>query len=317
MQRRNSRFIHSLTITILAIVVGLLSISGSLPQTNLVSAISAQEKGGVPSPSPKPKSRPTPRPPTSTSSGARRKITAPAKSRQTAPQIEMALMPAGTFMMGSPDGVGSNDEHPQHRVTVQSFYMGKYEVTQAQYRAVMGTNPSKFKGDDLPVENVSWNDAKEFCRKLSQITGREYRLPSEAEWECACRAGTTTEFAFGRSLSSEQANFDDNFGYGGAPNGIFRQKTTPVGSFQPNAFGLYDMHGNVWEWCEDWYHESYNGAPLDGSAWLSGGEQKYRVLRGGAWTEIRGNVSSAVRDPVLPDNRLHNHGFRLVKLARS
>lgn len=267
-----------------------------------------QEKGGVVAPKP----RSTPRP-------SARKPTAPAKSRQTVPQIEMVLVPAGTFMMGSPDELGDDEERPQHRVTVQSFYMGKYEVTQAQYRAVMGTNPSHFKGDNLPVENVSWNDAKEFCRKLSQMTGKEYRLPSEAEWEYACRAGTATAFAFGDSISSKQANFDGYNGpYGGAAKGVNRRKTTQVGSFQPNGWGLYDMHGNVGEWVEDVSHENYNGAPADGSAWLSGGNSSNRVARGGSWAHFANSILSATRYTPWDTNfRYDGLGFRVALSARS
>jgi formylglycine-generating enzyme required for sulfatase activity len=186
-----------------------------------------------------------------------------------APEIEMVLVPGGSFLMGSPENEPERyfDEGPQHRVTVQSFYISKYEVTQAQWRAVMGGNPSSFKGDDLPVETVSYWEAQEFCARLSRETGRGYRLPSEAEWEYAARGRTATPFAFGSSLSSEQANFIGKFPYGGAPKKVIRNKTTPVGSFAPNAFKLHDMHGNVWEWCEDIYHHDYNGAPTDGSAW--------------------------------------------------
>jgi formylglycine-generating enzyme required for sulfatase activity len=229
---------------------------------------------------------------------------------------EMVYVRGGEFTMGSPasEAGRSSDEGPQHRVTVRSFYMGKYEVTQAQWKAVMGTNPSHFKGDNLPVESVSWNDAKEFCRKLSQMTGKEYRLPTEAEWEYACRAGTTTAFAFGDSLSPEQANFDGDFPYGGAAQGVNRQKTTPVGSFQPNAWGLYDMHGNVSEWCEDWYHDRYNGAPTDGSAWESGGGQ-YRDLRGGSWYYNAMGLRSAYRDNFTPDTRAIDIGFRVVTVV--
>lgn len=234
-------------------------------------------------------------------------------------QLEMVLIPAGTFTMGSPDAEAErgSDEGPQHRVSVGQFYMGKYEVTQAQWRAVMGTNPSRFKGDNLPVENVSWNEAVEFCRKLTQMSGREYRLPTEAEWEYAARAGTTTPFAFGSSLSSEQANFDGNYPYGGAAKGVYRQQTTAVGSFQPNGFGLYDMHGNVWEWCQDWYHENYNGAPSDGSAWESGGEQQYRVLRGGSWNDVGYFCRSAIRYGLAPGVHSGYFGFRVVVSART
>jgi formylglycine-generating enzyme required for sulfatase activity len=237
--------------------------------------------------------------------------------------MEMAYIPAGTFMMGSPasEAQRSSDEGPQHQVTIrEGFYMGRYEVTQAQWQEVMGTNPSYFKdcGGNCPVENVSWNDAQEFIRRLNaRGDGYSYRLPSEAEWEYACRAGTTTAFAFGDSLSSDQANFDGNYPYGGAAKGVYRQKTTPVGSFQPNAWGLYDMHGNVWEWVEDWYHESYNGAPSDGSAWESGGEQKYRVLRGGSWFINGFILRSAFRNWYSPVSRLYYIGFRVVAFARS
>ena len=228
--------------------------------------------------------------------------------------IEMVLVPGGTFLMGSPESEGPDDERPQHQVTVPAFYMSKYEVTQAQYRAVMGTNPSEFKGDDLPVEKVSWNNAKEFCDRVSRITRREYRLPSEAEWEYAARAGTTTIFAFGNSISSAQANFDGSNPFGDAPAGVNRQKTTPVGSFQPNAFGLYDMHGNVWEWCEDWYHNNYTDAPTNGSEWNV--SAVYKVVRGGSWLSNGIGLRSAVRDKLAPDFRLAFVGFRVVALAR-
>lgn len=302
MRRHHSRFRLCLIITLLTIAIGLLSISVSLPPTNLISTISAQEKGGVVLPKP----RSTPRPPIQTPSpSTSRRTTKPTRQRQTAPQIEMVLIPAGTFMMGSPDGIGKSAEHPQYWVTLQSFYIGKYEVTQAQYRAVMGTNPSNFKGDNLPVEQVSWNEAKEFCRRLSWMTGREYRLPSEAEWEYACRAGTTGDYA--GNLDS-MAWYSRNAG----------EKTHPVGQKQANGFGLYDMHGNVWEWCEDWYHESYNGAPSDGSAWVSGGGQ-LRVQRGGSWANNAYGLRSAGRYWYVPNSRpsvFDGGGFRVVADAR-
>jgi formylglycine-generating enzyme required for sulfatase activity len=290
---------------ILFVILSLLLLHSPLLRVNkAVGVISGtQEKGGVVAPKP----RSTPRRPT-----------ASAKPRQIVPQIEMILIPAGTFMMGSPDGVGNSDEHPQHRVTVQSFYIGKYEVTQAQWQAVTGNNPSSFAGcNNCPVENVSWNDAQEFTKKLNVMQSQYiYRLPSEAEWEYTCRAGVTTEFAFGDSLSSKQANFDGNRPYGRAANGTFRHRTTPVGSFQPNAFGLYDMHGNVWEWCEDFSHESYNGAPREGSAWLSGGDGKSRVLRGGSWSDPAVSLRSADRDGNSSAVHNGNGGIRLVAVAR-
>jgi formylglycine-generating enzyme required for sulfatase activity len=210
-------------------------------------------------------------------------------------KLEMLAIPPGEFMMGSSETEGQRykDEGPQHLVRIGYwFYMGQVEVTQAQWRSIMGTNPSNFKHcDDCPVEQVSWKDALEFCRKLSARTRREYRLPSEAEWEYAARADSTTPFAFGETITPEIVNYDGNYPYANAAKGTYRQKTVPGGSLGvANAFGLYDMHGNVWEWCQDWYHDSYSTiageAPADGSAWLSGGEQKYRVLRGGSWDDI-------------------------------
>jgi formylglycine-generating enzyme required for sulfatase activity len=239
-------------------------------------------------------------------------------------KLEMVGVPGGSFLMGSPESDEGrfNNEGPQHRVTVQAFSIGKYEITQAQWKAVMGgNNPSNFKGDDLPVENVSWNDTKEFCQKLAQMTGKRYGLPSEAEWEYACRAGTTTPFAFGSSLSSDQANFDGNYPYGGAAKGVFRQQTTRVGSFSSNKFGLFDMHGNVWEWCEDVWHDSYGGQhdnpPTDGSAWLSGGDSSYWVLRGGSWYVVSRFVRSAYRRVSAPGDGSTGIGFRVAVSART
>jgi formylglycine-generating enzyme required for sulfatase activity len=226
--------------------------------------------------------------------------------RRVAPEIEMVYVTGGSFLMGSPENEPGRykDEGPQHRVTVQDFYIGKYEVTQAQWRAVMGTNPSSFKGDNLPVENVSWNDAKEFCRKLSQMTGKEYRLPTEAEWEYACRAKTTGAYA---GDLDAMAWYDKNSG----------SKTHPVGQKQPNAFGLYDMHGNVWEWCEDQWHDSYNGAPTDGRAWTDiSATGSDRVFRGGGWGYYAVICRSADRHNGAPGDRGDYVGFRLVRVGR-
>ncbi|NEO56616.1 MAG: SUMF1/EgtB/PvdO family nonheme iron enzyme [Okeania sp. SIO3B5] len=212
--------------------------------------------------------------------------------------LEMVAIPGGTFMMGSPENEAerSDSESPQHEVTLQPFYMSKYPITQNQYQAIMGKNPSRFKGGNRPVECVSWYDATEFCQKLSQKTGKNYRLPSESQWEYACRAGTTTPFYFGETITSELANYDGNYIYGKAPNGKYREKTTDVGSFPPNAFGLYDMHGNVWEWCADDWHQNYEGAPTDGSAWLENdGKEDYPVLRGGSWINNPFDCRSAIR----------------------
>ncbi len=213
-------------------------------------------------------------------------------------------------------------EEPCHKVRVPAFYMGKYQVTQEQWRAIMGNNPSYFgkelivkKRGRLPVEQVSWQDAVEFCRKLSAKTGKEYRLPSEAEWEYACRANTTTPFAFGETITAEFVNYDGNNPYGEAPKGIYRAKTIPVGSLGvANRFGLYDMHGNVWEWCEDTWHDSYHGAPDDGSAWVSGGG-KYHVLRGGSWNYYAYFCRAAFRNHYVND--WNHYGFRVVVGART
>ncbi|MDB9398545.1 bifunctional serine/threonine-protein kinase/formylglycine-generating enzyme family protein, partial [Microcystis aeruginosa CS-567/02-A1] len=186
--------------------------------------------------------------------------------------LEMVQIPGVTFTMGSPAGEAQreDDEGPQRQVRVPGFFMGKYAVTQAQYQAIMGTNPANFKGEKRPVETVSWDEAVEFCTKLGQRTGKTYRLPSEAEWEYACRAGTTTPFYFGETITTDLVNYNGNFPYASAPKGEYRQQTTDVGNFPPNSFGLYDMHGNIWEWCQDIYNSSYQGAPIDGTPWLNG-----------------------------------------------
>ncbi|MEG4346619.1 SUMF1/EgtB/PvdO family nonheme iron enzyme [Microcoleus sp. A003_D6] len=227
-------------------------------------------------------------------------------------KLEMVYVPAGSFMMGSPSGEGSDNERPQHQVTfAQPFYLGKYAVTQEQWQAVMGNNPSDFKGAKRPVESVTWNDAVQFCQKLSQKTGKNYRLPSEAEWEYACRAGTTTPFYFGETITPDLVNYDGNYPYGAAPTGLYRQETTPVGSFPPNAFGLYDMHGNVWEWCADPWHGNYNGAPSDGSSWETGGNDN-RVQRGGSWYSYAVVCRAAFRHFVSAGLSSRSGGFRVA-----
>ncbi|MFN6156240.1 MAG: SUMF1/EgtB/PvdO family nonheme iron enzyme [Dolichospermum sp.] len=233
-------------------------------------------------------------------------------------KLEMAAIPGGTFMMGLPENEErkSYDESPQHQVTVPSFFMGKYPVTQAQYQAIMGTNPSYFNGSNRhrPVESVIWNDAVAFCEKLSQRTGKNYRLPSEAEWEYACRAGTTTPFHFGETITTDLANYNGNYTHCGGIKGIYREETTEVGSFGvANNFGLYDMHGNVWEWCQDRWHYSYKGAPTDGSVWLDTEKNTIRgLLRGGSWDNDPGYCRSACRS--LNDLGLNDTyiGFRVV-----
>jgi formylglycine-generating enzyme required for sulfatase activity len=219
--------------------------------------------------------------------------------------LEMVEIPGGSFKMGSSD-IGLARQ-PAHQVNVPSFYIGKYEVTQAQWKAVarlpkvsrdLNPETADFKGDNLPVEEVSWLDAMEFCARLFRATGRVYRLPSEAEWEYACRAGTTTEFAFGETITPEFVNYDGNEPYGKAPKGMERKRTTPIGSLGvANGFGLYDMHGNVSEWCLDTYHSTYEGAPTDGSAWGGKGEGVFvQVARGGDFRYEAERCRSANRD---------------------
>jgi formylglycine-generating enzyme required for sulfatase activity len=242
--------------------------------------------------------------------------------------LEMVKIPEGSFLMGSTDG--NDSEKPQHEVTIKPFYMGKYPVTQEQWRAIanrsdlkinqdLDLNPAYFKdkpdSDRRPVEQVSWDDAIEFCGRLSKLTGRDYRLPSEAEWEYACRAGTTTAYSFGENINEQLANYGRSIG-----------ETTPVGKYPANQFGLYDMHGNAWEWCLDPWHRNYEGAPTDGSVWDEGNETCYQdisknidmllqdnrthVERGGSWIFNPRICRSAYRlNLVIRD---HYYGFRVV-----
>ncbi len=238
--------------------------------------------------------------------------------------LEMMGIPKGTFTMGSPKDEleRESNEEPQRQVSVNAFLMGKYSVTQTQWQAVaklpkvntdLQPDPSNFKGANYPVEQVSWHEATEFCDRLSKQIGRDYRLPSEAEWEYACRAGTNTPFHFGPTLTSALANYDGTSTYASEPKGVFRKKTTAVGSFPPtSAFGLYDMHGNVWEWCLDHWHDKYQGAPTDGSAWVTGGNASLRLLRGGSWDADPWDCRSANRGRSGPGSRSYNIGFRVV-----
>ena len=236
--------------------------------------------------------------------------------------LEMVLIPSGTFQMGSPEDEPERNaerESPQHLVTVAAFCMGRYPITQAQWRVVaampqverkLDPDPSNFKGNLRPVERVSWHDAIEFCARLSAHTERQYRLPSEAEWEYACRAGTTTPFHFGDIITPEVANYNGNYAYGKGPKGEYRQATTPVDHFGiANGYGLSDMHGNVREWCQDPWHSNYEGAPTDGSAWL--GNSSSRVRRGGSWLNDPRDCRSAYRNDFLAEDRLNNIGFRV------
>jgi formylglycine-generating enzyme required for sulfatase activity len=256
---------------------------------------------------------------------------------------DFVIVEGGTFIMGSPESESWREkDEDQHEATVGSFYLAKYEVTQRKYREVMNGNPSYFKGDDLPVEGLTWFDAVRFCNALSQEEGltlayaiddekvvwnraaNGYRLPTEAEWEYACRAGTTTPFNVGTSVSSEQANY-----YGTHPYmienyyrsrekletlpGVYNEKTIRVGSFAPNSWGLYDMHGNVGEWCWDWYGAYTSESQTDPMGVPSG---TFRVNRGGGWNDFGKHLRSAYRAAHPPVNGIFNLGFRLARNAQ-
>ncbi len=259
--------------------------------------------------------------------------------------IEMVFIPGGTCQIGSPESENDHNstESPQHLVKIPPFFMGKYPVTQEQWDLVatmpmvsreLKSAPSNFKGANRPVERVSWYDAIEFCARISQRIGHTFRLPHEAEWEYACRAGTTDAFHFGETITPELANFNGEQVYAFGGKGKNRRETTPVGSFQvANSFGLYDMHGNIWEWCADPWHENYNGAPGDGSAWENSNDSSvyeadgtisqigsadspadisFRVLRGGSWGNDPQDCRSASRLKDLPNSEYSDYGFRIV-----
>ncbi|EAZ89365.1 formylglycine-generating enzyme family protein [Crocosphaera chwakensis] len=275
--------------------------------------------------------------------------------------LQMIQIPRGTFIMGAStrEEGSSKDEQPEHQVTLNSFFMARYPVTQEQWKAIaeqeelrvsieLEPDPSDFKDDyqegeqqitrwKRPVENVSWQEAMEYCARLSKLTGKTYSLPSEAQWEYACRAGTVTPFHFGETITTELANYDGigdeeegwKGNYGQGPKGIYRQQTTPVDYFNaPNAFGLSDMHGNVWEWCLDPWHPNYEDAPSNGQVWDQGKEDLYdniqknldvlleenrtRVFRGGSWFGYPRYCRSAFRYNNDRDVRLYNFGFRVM-----
>lgn len=265
-------------------------------------------------------------------------------------QIEMVEIPGGRFLMGANadevrlafaeatrefDNIDDDTyqtittEMPQHAVNINGFFMSRYEITQAQYYAVMGTLPSiapQFRSPNFPVVNVSWHEANEFCARLSRLTGRNYRLPSEAEWEYAARAGTTTPFAFGPNISPQVAVYNSALPFNSAPRGPVRRAMTGVGEIAPaNRFGLHDMHGNVWEWCADYWHGGYDGAPTDGSAWdqpetlpadsvngTDAGPDQSHVARGGSWNSPATRNRSASRFRYFPTYRAASLGFRVI-----
>lgn len=228
--------------------------------------------------------------------------------------MKFAWIPPGTFTMGSP--MEEKERHPgetQHKVTLsKGFYMGVYLVTQEQWKKVMGNNPSGFEGEDnLPVDLVCWDDCQDFIKKLRKKDNKLYRLPTEAEWEYSCRAGTATPFHFGNTISTDQANYNGEYTYGNDKKGKNRQKTTPVGSFPANAWGLYDMHGNLCQWCQDWYGDTLQKKDVVDPQGPYGGD--YRVLRGGSWSDSPGNCRSAQRGSAGTDDnsRSRTFGFRV------
>jgi uncharacterized protein (TIGR02996 family) len=226
-------------------------------------------------------------------------------------KMRFAWVPAGTFLMGSPESeAGRFDNETQHNVTLtKGFYMGIYTVTQEQWQAVMGDNPSHFKGEQqMPVETVSWKDCQRFIKKLRKQDKKPYHLPTEAEWEYGCRGGTTTPFHFGETISTDQGNYNGNETYGNGKKGVYRQKTTRVGIFTANAWGIHDMHGNVWEWCQDWFGDYTENDVVDPKGPDAG---QFRVLRGGSWYISPVSCRSPFRDWGEPGGRDGSVGFRL------
>jgi formylglycine-generating enzyme required for sulfatase activity len=321
-----TRWVKSCLMTA-CIVLALLLLLGPHRQISVVTGQGGDPRKPKPTPTPARSTKPTSPP---TGNRARPNPTRGAgttmpRTRTNQAGIEFVLIPAGEFMMGSTNS--RTGAMPIHRVKIsQPFYMGKYEVTQGQWQSVMGNNPSYFKNcDSCPVEQVSWDDAQQFLTKLNDRNdGFHYRLPSEAEWEYACRAGATGDYAgdvdsmawYGNNSGNSRLDLDAI--WRDAPRDYSKRlidngnKTHPVGSKQPNAWGLYDMHGNVWEWCQDWHHDNYKGAPVDGSTWDFEGEQKYRVERGGSWYDVALSAGSAYRRGVNTESGWYQDGFRVV-----
>ncbi len=226
--------------------------------------------------------------------------------------LEMLVIPSGTFKMGSPHNTSSPDEHPQHFVAIKSFLLGKFLITQAQWKVILGKlPPCRFKGDNLPVDRVSWEDAQTFCQQLSKKAKQKYELPSETQWEYACRAGTTSPFSFGETITIDVVNFNGEHSFRAEPRGRYIHVTTAGGTFPPNAFGLYDMHGNLWEWCADNWLDDYSSSPRDGSSYQNK-DSRDRVARGGSWHEPPGLCRSAARIKFLQSDVEEFIGFRVV-----
>ncbi len=243
--------------------------------------------------------------------------------------LELVVIPGGQFLMGSSPGAGYPDEQPEHSVRVEPFLMGRYPVTQEQWASVMGELPAcRFPGPRRPVENVSWREAAEFCRRLTAKTGRRCGLPSEAQWEYACRAGTRTPFSCGMTITSDLANYVGEVTYAGEPPGVYRHGTTEVGAFPPNPLGLYDLHGQLWEFCADDWRLDYREEPGDGSgetkdaappaapvtdqAWQAGRPSRFRVARGGSWHDGPGLCRSAARLRIECEHGDDIYGLRLA-----
>ena len=248
-------------------------------------------------------------------------------------ELTMVQIPAGSFQMGSPEGEGmrSDSEGPQHQVSLPSFFMAHTPITQAQWAVVaswrpvgrdLKIKPARFEGLNRPVERVSWQEAQEFCLRLNDRFskrlghGFSYGLPSEAQWEYACRAGSTMPFHFGATLTPDLANYDGKYSYCEGPKGLYRQETTEVATFPANQWGLYDMHGNVWEWCSDNWHDSYDFAPEDHLPWSVPGasEDQKHLLRAGSWYDRPWACRSAYRDSPLPSAFISHVGLRVVCL---
>jgi formylglycine-generating enzyme required for sulfatase activity len=226
--------------------------------------------------------------------------------------LDMLIIPAGIFHMGSRPRTGYVDEQPQHLVSIKSFLLSKFLITQAQWKTIMRQlPPCRFKGDALPAERVSWEDAQTFCERLSNRTGRDYQLPSETQWEYACRAGTSGPFSFGETITVEVANFNGEHTFREEPRGFYFHSTTPGGKFPPNAFGLYDMHGNLWEWCADSWSDDYSSSPRDSSSYQNQNGHD-RVARGGSWHEPPELCRSAARMRFLQSDAEEFMGFRVV-----
>ena len=233
--------------------------------------------------------------------------------------LEMVYIPTGKFYIGSPTSeIGhSTEESPRQIINIRSFFISRFPITQRQWKVLMDNNPAIFIGNsDRPVESVSWDDVQSFCQKLSDRTHKPYRLPSESEWEYACRAGTITPFCFGETIAPNLGNYNAAIPYKYAPAGISNTSTTEVGSYPANAFGLHDMHGNLWEWCEDVWHDDYDLLPIDGTAHTQGGDRSCRVVRGGSWRDPADYCRSAKRSKNATNQGDRSTGFRIaVSLA--